>query len=238
MLNSRLILNLVPKKFREFLELYMCFWQEGWNHYSQHRVSAEVKKEKLRLLEKAMRRRYTVTSTKLARLQKLFVQENISLYLLLDMLPAWRYLAQNREIYDEMQISEILSSSSSPLARLIMVLNDQSPDSYMPMQSMIVTLMWIMLTEKELNVGSRIKISSRQKISHIKGGLKNAAVLLQIVSSKRLKFKLAFLYNTLSIYADHKHRGLTPLDVLKIFLYSVIQFLWIKKRTTLVQKGI
>ena len=238
MLYEKRILDLVRPKDRDFLRSYLQFWQLGWVHYSRQQISSEVKAEKLKLLEKAMRRGYAIKNTELSKIQKYFVEENISQSLLLDLLPAWRYLAQNKEVYNEMQISEILGYASSPVARLIMTLNDQDPATYLPMQSMFISVLWIMVLEKSLNTGGKIKMPLRQKMSKIRGGIKNASVLLQIVSSGRLKFKTCVLYNTLKIYMIHKHTKLMILDDIKIILYSTIQFLWVKRRTTQIKKGI
>lgn len=238
MLYEKRILGLVQPKDREFLRCYLQFWQLGWVHYSRQQISSEVKAEKLKLLEKAMRRGYAIKNTKLSQIQQYFVKENISLSLLLDLLPAWRYLAQNREVYNEMQISEILGYASSPVARLVMTLNNQDPATYLPMQSMFISVLWIMVIEKSLSVGGKIKMPLRQKMSKIKGGIKNASVLLQIVSSWRLKFRTCILYNTLKMYLTHKHTQLMILDDVKIILYSAVQFLLVKRRTTQIKKGI
>ena len=69
----------------------------------------------------------------------------------------------------------------------------------------------------------------------LKGLIKSAKVILQLVKSKKLKLRLAFTLNKGIFLANkfikNKQVNLGILDYLLIFLYSVWQFIMIRKRT-------
>jgi hypothetical protein len=177
----------------------------------------------------------------ISRLQQYFVTENLSLYLLIDPLLAWRYPAADKQPTSETQLSDIIGYETSPLARLLMVLNNENPSTYLPMQSLLAVLIYSDMFQNKHPVLKNIKLSKRQRLSKLKGLLKNAGILLSIVRSKRLKYRAAILLNTASILADKYEKNqqfrIDFLDVLRIYLYSIIQFLFVRKRTV-TKKGI
>lgn len=81
----------------------------------------------------------------------------------------------------------------------------------------------------------KAKMSRRQKESRLKGLHKSASVLLQLVKSKRLKFRLALLLNTakfqLVAFQNNKQQKPSFLDCSLIFLYSMAQFFFIKRKS-------
>lgn len=238
MLDIKLLLPLVAAQKRHVLELYFAYWQLGWQHFLKNNLSSTTKEEQIRLLEKAIRKDFPLKNNLLAKLQQAFVAENLSLYLLLDLLSAWKYLANEAEIKTEAQLSDIIGYAASPLARMIMALNNEVPSTYLPMQSLLCAMMWYNLTEQKSPLLQKIKLSAKQKNSKLNGLLQNAAVLLAIVSRKRLKFQMALLLNRLNIILQNNKQAQTSiLDELKIFLYSIWQFIMVRKRT-LTQKGI
>lgn len=238
MLDLKLLLPLVTAEKQHILELYIYYWQLGWQHFLKNNLSPTTKEEQIRLLEKAIRKDFPLKNNLLAKLQRIFVAENLSLYLLLDLLSAWKYLTNEAEIKTEAQLSDIIGYAASPLARMIMALNNEVPSTYLPMQSLLCAMMWYNLTEQKSPLLQKIKLSAKQKSNKQRGLLQNATVLLAIVSRKRLKFQIALLLNRLNaIMQNNKQARLCALDELKIFLYSAYQFMVVRKRT-LTQKGI
>lgn len=78
-------------------------------------------------------------------------------------------------------------------------------------------------------------MSKRQKESRLKGLYKSAKVILSLVKSKRLKFKLAIWLNKANLqtkqFINNKQHKLTFLDCTWIFLYSSWQFAVIKRKS-------
>ncbi|MBP5215599.1 MAG: hypothetical protein J6039_03470, partial [Alphaproteobacteria bacterium] len=85
--------NLLKKEYHDLWRNYEDFAELGLAHFFRAAVNPEVKKQQLDFLEKAIRKDFVVQDNKLAKLQRAFVKENLSLYLLLDFLPVWRRLA-------------------------------------------------------------------------------------------------------------------------------------------------
>ena len=143
MFKQSLITDLVRPYQQPLVDLYIKYLKLGNEHFGQKGVSAEVKAEKIRLLERGIRRDFPQQDNIIARLQKQFVTENLSLYLLLDPLLAWRYTATGKRPTSETQVSDIIGYETSPLARLLMVLNNENPSTYLPMQSLLVLLLFL-----------------------------------------------------------------------------------------------
>lgn len=229
------------EKYRPLLCAYFRFLQMGRKAFTAQNIPTEVRKEKLRLLEKNIRRECKISGNILTFLQQSFVKENLSVCLLLEPLTVWKYSAEDKFPTSEKQFSDIISGEFSPAARLIMVLNNENPSTYFPMTSL---LMLFALQREIMNDGvllKKAKISRRQRESRLRGLYKNAAVILALVRSKKLKFRLAVALNTALIrterYTRNKHFSTGFLDCVRVMLYSICQFLFIKRRTV-TKKGI
>lgn len=226
---------LVKPVHYSLIDDYFRYLQIGLAHYAKENISTETKKQKLELLEKALRRDFPYKNSLIARLQQHFIKENLSLYLLLDPLYAWKYPATGKIPTNEAQISEFGNLFISPFARLIMALYDENPGTYMPLSSLFSALFLSDVFQGNLPFDIRLKLSKRQKISKLKGLLKNAGVILSVVKSKRLKFKLALALNQTRImikkYENNKQRKITLIDNIAVFLYSCWQFITIKHKT-------
>ena len=240
MLDPTILQSLVSKKYRSLLLLYCDYLDLGWKHFYEKTQNVDVKLEKIRLLEKAVRQELPLKQTMLAQLQKQFVAENLSSSLLMEPLQSWKYLAMQPEATSNEQVSDIIGHIVSPLARLIMVLNnDESPSTYQPMQSLLALLFWQRLFATKSKLISKIKISAKRRQNKLFGFLKSSFVLLSIVQSKRLKWNLALLLNKLKLLVENnKQEQFSFLDLMRIFLYSLFQFVVVRKRTTLSRKGI
>lgn len=235
MFKQSLITALVEPKYQPIVELYIRYLESGCEHFNKDKVSAEVRTEKIRLLEKGILKEYPLKHNIIARLQQYFMAENLSLFLLLDPLPAWRYFAIGKNPTSETQLSDIIGYETSPLARILMVLNNENPSTYLPMQSLLTLLKFLDIFQNKSSMLKKAKFFKNQRISKLKGLLKNAVVLLSIVHSKRLKYKAALLFNTASVlvskYERNQQFDIDFLDVLRIYLYSILQFLFIRERT-------
>ncbi|MBP5215324.1 MAG: hypothetical protein J6039_02065, partial [Alphaproteobacteria bacterium] len=187
-------------------------------------------------LEKAIRKDFVVQDNKLAKLQRAFVKENLSLYLLLDFLPVWRRLASGKPIENETQLSEVAANLCAPKARMLMVLNNENPSTYLPMTSALVAFFLLENLQQKTELISTVKWSRQKQISKLEGLLKNSWVVLALVKSKRLKFRLALLLYDLKFriesFKNNKQQTVTMLDAVKIFLYSILSFVMIRTRTT------
>ena len=239
MISFASIASLVDKKNALLLHDYMLFLSLGEKHFLLKKTDTELCVEQLQLLEKAIRKEFKLKKNIIARLQRKFLQENLSLALLLDVLQGWRYGVQGN-FAEEKCFSEVSAHMLAPLSRLLMVLYDENPCTYLPMNSLLVCLYWIHLIETDANLIKKMRLSKRNKINKLNGLIKNSNVILQLVFSKKLKFQLAILLNTLQIkirkIAENEQPRIGTLDAVKIFWYSTLQFL-IVRRKTVCKKG-
>jgi len=228
--------KILPKKYKELWNDYCLFLQLGQNHFASDEWSATVKKQQISLLERAIRKDFPLAGTLLYRLQKAFVAENLSLYLLLEPLQAWHWLIAAKMPDTEAQISEIVMRLSAPAARMLMVLNNENPSTYLPMTSLLSAQYLFEALEYKDELLRHIRKPHRFWMRKLTGLVKNAAVLLSVVKSKRLKFRLALELNTIICKIDraqnNKQSELERLDRIKIFLYSVYQLVTIRRKTT------
>ncbi len=235
MLNNYNIVKLTAKKYRPLIYDYLAFLQLGQHHFANRKITSDTRLEKLRLLEKILRRRSPFNSGLIFRLQQNFLKENISVTLLLEPLSAWRYTAADKMPDSGAQLSELLNRLLAPAARLFLVLDNENPCTYLPLTSLFIMLSLLEMCSKNSEYLTKAKMSKRQKESRLKGLYKSASVLLQLIKNKRLKFKLALLLNTakfqLSAFQNNKQQKLSLLDYTLIFLYSLWQFATIKRKS-------
>ncbi|MBQ8671664.1 MAG: hypothetical protein IJ525_03985 [Alphaproteobacteria bacterium] len=227
--------QLIPAKNIELFNIYMQYINLLHKHFTNKKIDKQIRFEQISLLERAIRKDFPLKNNIIARLQKMFVAENLSLYLLLDPLIAWRYLANDKIIKTEKQAADVVGYLSSPSARLIMVLNNETPSSYLAMTSLISLLYFRKIFTDKTFIPYAVKWGNKRKSQYLRGLLKNSVVLLQIVNSKSLKFRLALLFNRLRIQIDNEQNNkqltIGLLDWLKILVYSVFQFVTIRHRT-------
>lgn len=235
MIDKKLGIFLSSRKHRKIIEDYFLYLDLGWKSFSRTDIPVEVKLKKLDFLDKAIRKDCPLKNNIIFRLQNEFVKENISIYLLLDPLIAWRYLASNKVPTSEKQVSDIVNYAISPLARLIMVLYDENPSTYMPMNALLCLFCYIQMFNENSPILRKAKFYKRQRDSKLKGLVKSSKVILQLVKSKALKYRLAFVLNKGVFLANkfikNKQVKLGVLDYLMIFMYSMWQFVVIRKRT-------
>ena len=231
--NKNLLSGLV--KNQKLLDMYLRYLHFGRVHYTETNITPQVKTEKIRLLETAVRHGYRIENSLIYRLQQEFVRENLSLYLLLEPLATWRYLATQKLPESETQLTDVLGNISSPLARFLMALNDETPSTYFPIQSLITALILLQMFQQKDVFLQKIKWRKNGKVSKLKGLLKDGFTVLSVVKSKKLKYRLAVLLNKAYVltekFAKNKQPTIEILDAVRIFLYSTTQVVFIKKRT-------
>lgn len=228
------ISKLAADKYRFLLADYLLYIKLGWKHFGNKDLSSDIRLTKIRLLEKALRKPTPVNGL-IFRLQNAFVKENISLSILLEPLSAWRFLAEDKFPTSGSQLSEILNRLLSPAARLVLALDDENPCTYFPLTSLLVLLFMLELFKTSDIFQKKTKMNKKQKESQLSGLYKNSKVLLSLIKNKRLKFRLALLLNTACLHTDffknNKQHNSTFLDYFRIILYSVLQFLFIKRKS-------
>lgn len=233
--------SLIPDKQRELWLDYITFIKAGNKKFAYAKGMENINIEKLKRLEKAMRRDFPISGNLLAKLQRKFVRENLSVSLLTDWLTVWRYISTLPQPYNEKRISEIIGNAASPLARMIMVLNNENLSVYLPLCSLVSSVLLTDLIENKSGLMKSAKWGTRQKLSKLRGWIKNSKVLLSIVSSKSLKFRMAVLLNRQQCYEQYmisnKQFSVGVLDWIKIFLYSIWQFMTIRHKSVKI-KGI
>ncbi len=235
MLNGNNPTELAAKEYQPLAADYLTFLETGRRHFSNPKISSAQRLEKLRLLEKALRKTCPLRQSLIFKLQQNFLKENISISLLLEPLSVWRYMAADKTPTSGAQVSEILNRLMSPLARLILVSYDENPSTYLPLTSLFIILFLQENFEKNSDFIKKAKMNKRQKESRLKGLYKSAKVILSLVKSKRLKFKLAIWLNKanlqIKLFINNKQRKPTFLDCTWIFLYSLWQFIVIKRKS-------
>jgi hypothetical protein len=235
MFNDERFLQIVPPQYVGLMRDYCNYLQKGWDDFSDNRLSPEVRLKKLELLEKSVCRDCKLPNGLVGRLQKAFVTENLSSCLLTDVFASWRYLTGGKLPDSESVASDVIGNVSSSLARMIMVLYDENPSTYWPMNSLLFLFIWLEMFVTKHPFLKKVKISKRQKESKLNGLLKNSRVLLAVVKSKKLKIKLAVLINTAAVLVEkfkkNRLQKLGILDYIRIFTYSTAMFLWVRRRT-------
>ena len=228
-------------KNERLLDLYLRYLRLGWEHYTKKGISSEIKTEKIRLLEKVIRRGCKLKNNLICQLEQEFLCENLSLYLLLEPLAAWRYSATNKLPTSEVQLTDVIGNISSPLSRFLMVLNDETPSTYLPMQSALTALILLKMLQEKNAFLQKIKWRKSRQLSKLRGLCKDGLIILSVVKTKRIKYRLAVLLNRIMCltekYAKNKQPTIELLDAVRIFVYSTYLFLVTKKRTV-TKKGI
>ena len=151
------------------------------------------------------------------------------------MLVAWRYLASDEPIVSQEQLSKISNYALSPLSRIVLALYDENPAAYQPLCSLFIVYFWLELFGKKSKLTAKVKMSKKQKEHKMRGLYKDSFVILQLINSPSLKFKLAIALKTADIFlqkfANNKQQNLSFIDKIRIFLYAFWWVVSIKKQT-------
>ena len=234
-----LLTSLIPNEKQALWKLYLNFLYAETKRFEFEKCKVAIKEEKIRLLEKVLRCNNLAKNNIIAELQKGFINENLSVSLLTDWLVVWRYSAITEPPLNEKRISDIIGTSASPLARMIMALNNENPSIYLPFSSLVSAVLFLYIKHNNYPMLKGCKWRLSQQRSKLKGWLKNAEILLNVVSSKRLKFKIALLINRLKIFQqafqNNKQYQIGILDEIKIILYSVWQFMTIRHKSVIIR---
>lgn len=232
--------SLIPNKYHQLWLDYLKFAEWGGRRFAYEEGKEDAKENKLFMLEKALRCKGKFLWGVSGRLKKEFSEENLAISLLTDWLIVWKYTTELKPPLNEKQISDIIGYAVSPLTRMIMALNDENPSVYLPFGSLVsaVVFLYLMQSKAELIKGS--KWSLKQRKSKLKGWIKNSRVLLSVTRSAKLKFRLALLLNRLDFYnvafQNNKQCHIGVLDEIMIFLYSIWQFMTIRRKSVAIKE--
>lgn len=234
-----LLKSLIKKDDRTLWSDYIRLFLLGCEHFSYEMGKEDIKNEKTRLLEKAIRRNFMISGNLLCRLQKEFIDNNLSISMILDLIAAWKYIALLSPPLNEKQVSDIIGYIASPISRMIIALNNENPSIYLSVTSLVSAVIFLQFNDDNLSFIKTSRWSVKQKRSKLKGWLKNSYVLLSIVRSLRLKFKIAQVLNRLVLYEmafqNNKQYATSFLDETKIFLYSIFQSVTVRRRSITVK---
>ena len=125
-MSTDFLTSLIPVSYLELWNNYLKFVDLGKRRFFYENNKISIKEEKVRLLEKAIRRDLPVSDNILSRLQQSFLRENLSVSLLSDWLIVWHYTAMLPTPLNEKRLSDIIGSAASPIARMILVLNNEN----------------------------------------------------------------------------------------------------------------
>ena len=219
----------VPDESKCILRDYVYFIELGVKGALNEKVKPEVKLKKFDLLYRQIFKKCKFKNGLLARLQQIFVKENISLSLLSDMVNFFKCLSEqtskdtwNKKIYcNQMFIS--------PFSRMVMLLNNLNVSVYMPFASLVMCVMLISEVQSK-NIKHR-----RFYLSKIKGFLKDAKVLPLVIENRAFRFKMWYLLKVLEVlikkYKNKKELKLSFVDLAKILFYAVFKWTFTKVKT-------
>ena len=219
----------VPDENKCILRDYMHFIELGIEGALNENVKPEIRLKKFDLLYRQIFKKCKFKNGLLSRLQQTFVNENISLSLLSDMVNFFKCLSEqtpkdtwNKKIYcNQMFIS--------PFSRMVMLLNNLNVSVYMPFASLLMCVMLISEVQSK-NIKHR-----RFYLSKIKGFLKDAKVLPLIIENSAFRFKMWYLLKILEVlikkYKNKKELKLSFVDLIKILFYAVFKWIFTKVKT-------
>lgn len=220
----------VPKKYSSLIADYINFTELGFKAAKNKKIKAEIKLKKFDLLYRQIFKNCVLKNNVISKLQNQFVEENISLSLLSDMINIFKYKVTESQFANSAILNKHRQNFASVYARLIMTLNDLSPSVYIPLVSNIMCA--ITITQEK---------NSKHNIEKITGLLKDAKILPTIVSNKVFRFKLLYFIEILEIFVS-KYKKNLPLKIsnfnlIKSFVYASFKWFFTKVRT-LNNKGI
>lgn len=223
------LLKSVPQKSVKLMTCYADFVKLGIKAAYNKQIKTEIKLKKFDLLYKQIFKHCALKNTIISTLQNEFVKENISLSLLSDMVKAFKQLSKynDRNNWDSKLYCYQLFCS--PLARMIMVLNDLNVSVYIPLNSLI---MCSVLVSDVINDSTK---NRRMYLSKIAGLLKDAQILPLIIKNKYFRFKVWYFVILLNIFtnkfAKKQPLKLSRFDFGKILFYACIKWLFTRVRT-------
>ena len=208
---------------------YLEFIKLGIKAGLNQKLKADIKLKKFDLLYKQIFKNCALKNNIIHTMQTEFVKENISLSLLSDMIKAFKQLSAKTDEKDWNNKTYCYQLFVSPLARMIIVLNDLSMSVYMPFTSL---LMCAMLISDIIN--NKIK-QRRFYVSKINGFLKDAKIMPLIIKNRTFRFKtwcfLTMLEQLAKKIIKKRKLSLSNFDFIKILFYASLKWLFVRVKT-------
>lgn len=266
---------LIAPKYRELVQAYYNFARMADDVADNPKLSSEQKLKALNEIEAVFKgtrksRKYAVAS----RLNREFVKHNLNASLATDLLIAFRQDAEGLHYQTWGQLINYCIYSAAPVGRFMLAIHNENPATYLPAASLCAALQIVNHIQDigyDAKVMKRVYIPSdlmdeygvtpanleqdrltpglRQVIKimleRTRGLLKEAALLPEIVKSRRLKTEIGVILSLTNSMVKkiesgdvlEKYIKLSKLDWLKALLYGVATTLF-TKRKTLNKKGL
>ncbi len=202
------------------------------------------------------------------KLRETFIKENLSSSLATDLLVAFRQDAKNLPYQTWGQLVEYCRYSAAPVGRFMLAIHDENPSTYLPSNALCVALQIVNHIQdlkydakllkrvyiptdmqKKYNVktadflknqsSAEVKALIKDMISRVKGLLKDAQILPQIVNSYRLRSELYVILSLTNIMIKSIENGdvltqeikLSKSAWFKATLYGLVKGLFTKKKS-------
>ena len=140
---EKYIIKSVSKQKRYIISCYLDFIKLGLKSALNEKLSFDIKQKKFDLLYKQIFKNCVLKNNIIAKLQSIFVSENISLSLLSDMIKAFKQIS---DCNHDLNWSTKLYSNQlliSPLVRMLIVLNELNYSVYMPFASLMMCVVLV-----------------------------------------------------------------------------------------------
>lgn len=172
----------------------------------------------------------------LGKLQKEFINRNLSLSLLLEPLDGFEWLSKNRYTLSIVKASPMLLQIIAPLARMVAMLNNQRPPFYQPFSSLVFAyaLLYVINADKlqEILKKSLLETNPKQLQEELPLLLEESKQVLSVITGVRFKLKVAYfigLCRCLMIKNEnHTKNNINFLDSVNAFLYGLWYILTIR----------
>jgi hypothetical protein len=208
---------------------YLEFIKLGIKNALNQKIKTDVKLKKFDLLYRQIFKNCALKNNIMYNLQTEFVKENISLSLLSDIVKALKQLSVKTDENDWNNKIYCYQLFVSPLARMIIVLNDLNMSVYMPFTSL---LMCAMLISDIMN--NKIK-QRRFYVSKINGFLKEAKIMPLVIKNKIFRFKawyvLTMLEQLTKKIIKKRKLSLSNFDFIKILFYASLKWIFVRVKT-------
>ena len=172
----------------------------------------------------------------LGQLQDQFINENLSLSMLLEPLDGYERLAQNTYPLTFSTASPILLQIIGPIARIVTVLNQQYSIIYQPMTNLIYIYIGLdIIKQKEIkNIAKNVhfSINSNEIEQNLIYMHQETLHILPLIKGIKFKLKIAFSLGLSKILINKKDKkNIILLDYINAFLYGLWYIIKIRGHT-------
>ena len=172
----------------------------------------------------------------LGQLQDQFINENLSLSLLLEPLDGYERLAKNTYPLTFSTAAPILLQIIGPLARIVTVLNQQHPIIYQPMTNLIYIYIGLDIIKqneiKKIAKNVYFSINSNEIEQNLIYMHQETQYILSLIKGIKFKLKIAFFLGLSKILINKKDKkNIILLDNINAFLYGLWYIIKIRGHT-------